>query len=516
MSNIIKTLKRNVRRVTKPLQKLIGIGDTTITKIVKSKYTPNVISKPLQAVQSYATTVIQGRNDYQPSARAVIKQYGDKQIKEIKIIRQPIQSFINTAFNALTFGQFQKKLDELPYDKLFHLRMVVTMEDGKKIQIEKNEVINITLKVDTVKGQEELTAPINTTITLNQLLEGGKKILKDNYFTYRAFGNNCQDYQIALLKGSNLLTPQLENFIKQDVSELANINPFLKKIANTMTDLGGKFNEIIHGTGIHGKHGKTHKVQSVIFDSKKWTIPKAKKWLSENNYISPKVDRKLNTLRFRQLNPEEYKEWSYTTHRLPDGIELVIIYKKQIKSKIRGNGINMKSKIHTIKAIGGELVHIDLNSHNSSGKSKNTMEGDSLSRKTLKGDGIKGGVLDLDMLPSINMTAPNQQAEMFNFRNKQKPQTPTFTPTVKTLKSKNALLNNLTADDIRDLKQLFSEVGREEIKKKEDTAKIRKKTIKRVKSEVKKVKATKSPLAKIRGTIEGKKQALKKYKKITL
>ena len=504
MSNLIKTLKKNVRRVTKPLQKLIGIGDTTITKITKSKYTPNVIAKPLKAVQSYAHTVIEGRNDYQPNARAVIKQYGDKHIKTIKIIRQPIQSFINTAFNALTFGQFQKKLDELPYDKLFHLRMVITMEDGKQIQLEKNEVINITLKVDTVKGQEELNVPLNTSLTLNQLLEGGQKILKDKYFTYRAFGNNCQDYQIALLKGSNLLTPQLEAFIKQDVSELANINPFLKKIANTMTDLGGKFNEIIHGTGIHQKHGKSHKVQSVIFDSKKWTNPKAKKWLSENNYNASKVDKKLNTLRFRQLEPEDYKGWLYTTHRLPDGIDLVIIYKKSIKKETIGKGI-MKS-IHTVKAKGGDLVHIDLNSHNASGKAKNTMEG----------DGIKGGVLDVDMLPSINLSAPNQTAELFNFRNKQKPQSTTFQPTTKTLKSKNALLNNLTASDIKDLKQLFSEVGQEEIKKKEDTAKIRKKTIKRVKSEVKKVKATKSPLAKIRGTIEGKRQALKKYKKIKL
>ena len=508
MSNLIKTLKKNVRRITKPLQKLIGIGDTTITNITKSKYTPNVIAKPLKAVQSYAHTVIEGRNDYQPNARAVIKQYGDKQIKEIKIIRQPIQSFINTAFNALTFGQFQKKLDELPYDKLFHLRMVITLEDGKKIQLEKNEVINITLKVDTVKGQEELNVPLNTSLTLNQLLEGGQKILKDKYFTYRAFGNNCQDYQIALLKGSNLLTPQLEAFIKQDVSELANINPFLKKIANTMTDLGGKFNEIIHGTGIHQKHGKSHKVQSVIFDSKKWTIPKAKKWLSENNYISPKVDKKLNTLRFRQLEPELYKGWRYTTHRLPDGIDLVIIYKKSIKKETIGKGI-MKS-IHTVKAKGGDLVHIDLNSHNASGKSKNTMEGDGLKSK------MKGGILDLEPLPSIDLSADNRARQLVRFEHSQKPQSTTFQPTTKTLKSKNKLLNNLTSEDIKDLKLLFSEAGQEEAKKKADTAKIRKKTIKRVKADVKKVKATKSPLAKVRGTIEGKKQALKKYKKIKL
>jgi hypothetical protein len=246
--------------------------------------------------------------------------------------------------------------------------MVVTMEDNKQIQIEKNEVINLTLKIDTVKGQEEMNVNIMSPITLNQLLDGGKTILKDRYFSYRAFGNNCQDYQLALLKGSNLLTPQLENFIKQDVSELANINPYLKKIANAFTDLGGKFNEIIHGTGIHKKHSKSHKVQSVVFDKKHWTVKEAKKWLLENNYTASKVDRKLNTLRFRQIDPEQFNrdEWKYTTHRLPDNIELVIVYKNPKQSK--GTGINDNINMHTIRAKGGELIHIDLNSHNSSGK----------------------------------------------------------------------------------------------------------------------------------------------------
>ena len=484
MSSVLKNLKRNTKRVFKPVQKLLGITDTTISKISKSKYTPKVVSNALQKVQSYGHTVIEGRNNYQPSARNVIKRYGDKQIKAMVIIRQPIQSFINTAFNALTFGQFQKKLDELPYDKLFHLRMVVTMEDDKKIQIEKNEVINITMSISTVKGQEEIPVEMHGQLTLNQLLEGGQKVLGENYFSYRAFGNNCQDYQLALLKGSDLLTPQLSNFIKQDVSELATINPYLRKIANAFTDLGGKFNEIIHGTGIHGKHSKTHKVQSVLFSKKHWTIPKAKKWLKENNYVFSDIDKKPNTLRFRQLDPDQFDkdEWAYTTHRLPDNVELVIAYKKGSK-KQTNNKNNMKGK-------GNELVHIDVNSHNSSGKSKYTMT---------------GGLLDLDVPP--NTPRPPRMTM----------QTPTaLKPQGHKIRSKNSFLNNLTTDDIRDLKRLFAEVGEEEIKKKETTAKVRKATVKRVKSDVKRVKTTKNPKASIRGTVEGKRQAIKKLKKISL
>jgi hypothetical protein len=123
----------------------------------------------------------------------------------------------------------------------------------------------------------------------------------------------------------------------------------------------------------------------------------------------------------------------------------------------------------------------------------------------MSGDGIKGGVLDLDVPQPLPFMRPSQTMTQKQETN------PTFKPQGKIFKSKNALLNNLTTDDIRDLKKLFSEIGEEEIKKKETTAKIRKATVKRIKTDAKKPK--KSPLAKIRGTIEGKRQALKKYKK---
>ena len=477
MVNLINTFTKATRKATrligKPMQKLMGIGDTTIKKISNSKYTPNFVAKPLQAVSSYANTVVNGRNDYPPSARALIKQYGDKVITHIDIIRQPIQSFINTAFNAITFGQFQKKLEELPYDKLFHLRMVITFQDGQKLQVEKNEVINIQKKIDNVKGQEVMPVTINKPISLNQLLEGGKAVLKDQYFSYRAFGNNCQDYQIALLKGSDLLTQQLSNFIKQDVSELATINPYLKKIANTFTDLGGKFNEIIHGTGIHKKYSKSHSVQSVIFNKKQWTIPKACKWLKENNYIHTDVDKKPNFIRFRQIDPDNFDRdiYSYTTHRLPDGIELIICYKKK---QIKGKGVNKKIMKKSQKIVLEDSSDSDSDT-----------------------EPIKGGALVNDTPnPSFRLTSARPMTEF-------KKQGKRFTT--------NNLLNNLTSDDIRDLRKLFMGDIEEEKKSKATLSKIRKATKTRVNKEVKSKPKTKNTL--VRGTNESKREALKKYKK---
>jgi len=465
--------------------------------------------KPLQKVVSYANTVLNGRDNYPPSARKVIEAHGSKKIKDMVIIRQPIQSFINKIFNGLTFGAFQKKLDELPYDSLFHLRMVVTLEDGTRIQIEKADVINVSTTITAHSKQENMNVPINKDLTLTDLLNGGQKVLGSNTFSYRAFGNNCQDYQMALLKGSSLDTPALTTFVKQDTSELATLSPALVKVANAATDLGGKMNEIIKGTGIRKSRRETHIVQSVSFDKKQWTVATARKWLSENGYISSKVDRKLNRLRFRQRDPEQLRTdgfMKYTTHRLPKGIELIITYIMKNPNSIHGSGI------HSIKAKGGELVHIDLNS-DSYGKKNKTGEGINTPNTWSFGSGLK---------VNARRPQPEEKADTWDmsggelthdFMQPQTSSNPVQTPrfSESKIRSTNPLFHNIKTSDIRDLKGLFKQITDEEVKEKKITAKQGRATKTRVKSEVKAVKKMTPRNIKTRGSTESKRKALYKY-----
>ena len=130
---------------------------------------------------------------------------------------------------------------------------------------------------------------------------------------------------------------------------------------------------------------------------------------------------------------------------------------------------------HTIKSKGGDLIHIDLNSHNSSGKSKNEM---------------KGGVL---VTESLKPHAPNPNDPV-----------PEFKKTEKILRSKNWLLDGLTSGDVRDLKKLFSD---------EDSAKnqkIKEATLDRVKKSIKAIKEIKPRDINIRGSVSNKNELLKK------
>jgi hypothetical protein len=72
-------------------------------------------------------------------------------------------------------------------------------------------------------------------------------------------------------------------------------------------------------------------VQSVIFDSKKWSILDSAKWLLDNEYKVKKIDQPDNFIRFRQISPVTLKKKGYITYRNKklgkSGIEFIIAYK---------------------------------------------------------------------------------------------------------------------------------------------------------------------------------------------
>lgn len=63
------------------------------------------------------------------------------------------------------------------------------------------------------------------------------------------------------------------------------------------------------------------KIQSIIFDRKKWTLERAKKWLDKHFYRDD-PDIKENHYRFRQIEPNKFK--SFRTMDIGDGISFIL------------------------------------------------------------------------------------------------------------------------------------------------------------------------------------------------
>ena len=366
-NKIGKTIKRGIRKtITKPIE--------------------NVISD----VKDYTNVVAYGRKDYPPKVRDILRKVGNKYVKSISIKRTPVNSLLTGALSLFSLGKFGKRMAR-SFDELFHLFIEMTLEDDGKVLLEKNEVINMEMNPKTrPKTETKIVIQPIPHKTIDEMLEQTKISMgEDKFFGYSASNNNCQDFIVAFFKSNYIGDESDITFIKQDTQQLFNKLPYLKKFSNVITDLGAKVNEITTGAGIEeinnysdvlnhlithitdpkepidprdykqsfeminaikkekqhlkgkGLKDNKYKVQSVVFDSDKFTIPMAKKWLKENSYIAPKVDREANTIRFRQIEPTTVEKEGFTKYRTKElgnsGIKLILAY----KNKISNNDIEM-------------------------------------------------------------------------------------------------------------------------------------------------------------------------------
>lgn len=323
-------------------------------------------------VKNYTDTVLHGRNDYPPKVRNLIKIHGDKRITHITIDRTPVPSVLTSALNAVSFGAFKERFDKLPYDKLFHLRMDLTLADNTHLAVEKNEVINMYLNPKKKKGGEQIDVIFRETdLTLNKLLAGGQSIQKDKWFGYSANNNNCQDFILALMNGSRIGNEQDKQFVKQDTSTLFKGDSFLRKFSNTVTDIGAKVNEITTGTGM------------MIYKNK----------LSNNKYMNKHYSSDSDSSSDEGYDsPPSRGCGLHNENKIINKINKLtnMLHKHQQVHGGKLNFINpLKQLIHTVKkghspSGTGDLVHIDINSHNAKGD--------------ISGDGISGGNVALRQL----------------------------------------------------------------------------------------------------------------------
>jgi len=73
-----------------------------------------------------------------------------------------------------------------------------------------------------------------------------------------------------------------------------------------------------------------YKVQSVLFDKKKFNVNQAIDWLVNHNYKLMKIHETNKEIRFRQIPPNQLKKEGYLKFRnysLNNGVILVLAYK---------------------------------------------------------------------------------------------------------------------------------------------------------------------------------------------
>ena len=225
-----------------------GWGDIQKTlkrTVKKTRRVINKISKVNKMVE---------RNDLPPKVRSLLKKNGDKIIASAVINRKPVQKQLTSLLNAVSFGQFKKNISSAPYDELFHLSIVLNTTDGKRIMVEKNEVINMSM-TPKKGGETYPITPFSTGKTLNEIMENTRKKMGDTkFFSYSARNNNCQDFIMSLLQANGMGDADEFKFVKQDTKQMFKGLKTLSTVADFITDMAGTADVIIKGKGNTTSH----------------------------------------------------------------------------------------------------------------------------------------------------------------------------------------------------------------------------------------------------------------------
>ena len=129
----------------------------------------------------------------------------------------------------------------------------MTTASGKRIIVEKNEVINLEVSQPPRPKEEveDITSNIPQGLTINELMNNTRKTMGDSdFFNYSAKTNNCQDMILNILDANDIGDDSDREFVKQDTDFLFENLPFLRKFSNTITTLGARANVITEGMGV--------------------------------------------------------------------------------------------------------------------------------------------------------------------------------------------------------------------------------------------------------------------------
>lgn len=199
------------------------------------------------------------RLDFPPKERGFLKSFGNYNINRITVYRSPIYPMIDKALNVISFGEWDKLKQQYSYDKMFHLYMIVQLDNPQKtlLRIEKHEVVTISNRLNT-GDEERISIDLHgRKITLNELLNNTiVKVGRQRFFVYSPWNENCQRFLLDILESNGLLTEQDKTFIYQDISELIQKLPSVTKaIGQKITDTAHAANILIHGQGIFSPIG---------------------------------------------------------------------------------------------------------------------------------------------------------------------------------------------------------------------------------------------------------------------
>ena len=178
---------------------------------------------------------------YLRNVQRILDSVGDSEVLGLSVARAPLSKITTFLLNIASLGEFNKRLEETPHDRLFHLSLVVTTKAGKFV-LEKNDVINMKRFSGLKAGAETMEVSVRPGLTVQAMLDKTQSRMGDKFFSYKALDNNCQFFVNSLLKANHMGSAAIDAFVVQDTRHLFQNNERFRKIVNSITDAGAVSN----------------------------------------------------------------------------------------------------------------------------------------------------------------------------------------------------------------------------------------------------------------------------------
>ena len=196
-----------------------------------------------------AGRIIGAKLSFSNKIKKILDKYGNQKIREIYIGRRPINSLVEKAFNIISLGKWSKLRDQYYYDKLFHLFLIIQMDDDTVISLEKNSIVTMTENDMRCSMKDTECVKIDyptDSITLDDLVRKPlERIGKEKYFIYDPFKKNCQIFIRDILQTFGLYSKRVDDFVYQDITDIVKELPwYVKYVAKGVTDLDATISKV--------------------------------------------------------------------------------------------------------------------------------------------------------------------------------------------------------------------------------------------------------------------------------
>ena len=208
---------------------------------------------------------------YPTGTERILSQYGDFSILRIYIARRPLKIIPSAIFMRLV-NYVTNSSDLGPV--AWHVFAILLLQsppnsrtgshDYVFVRLDKNEGIDIRISEGDENSSDIQCAgePVYP-MTLNGLLGRLKNLMgTENFYTYDAFDNNCQDFTLNILECAGLLSQSAIDFSKQDFSDFTG-KWYIKPLtigARLATDLSTLHKHVIRRKlGLASKYQKRNK-----------------------------------------------------------------------------------------------------------------------------------------------------------------------------------------------------------------------------------------------------------------